>query len=94
MTGILDDIQKKEARKMLEYIAACMREPMPKPDWKIDDQERALLKRCWHDGTATQEDYNNILEIYNRFKGIKTPEDSTQGIADWVRDGRKKNGIE
>lgn len=86
--------QITEARKMLEYIAACMSEPMPAPHWKIDDSERATLKLCWKSGTETQEQYNIIFTIYNRFKGIKTPEENTQSIADWVKEGRKKNGLD
>jgi hypothetical protein len=88
----LNDSQKKKARTMLEFIASAMRQPMPQAT--ISQEVREALKRYWHDGTETQIQYDIILAVYNRFKGIKTPEETTQGISDWVKKGRQANGLD
>lgn len=90
---MLDKDQTTEALRMLRYIAASKQEPMQKPEWNLSDSERATLKRCWHDGITSQEEYNLIFSVYNRFRGIKTPEQSSQSIKDFVNEGRRKNGL-
>lgn len=86
--GLLDDNQKKEARRLLEQIAATKKQPV------ILDDERMTLRRCWTDGAKIVAELNTIRAVHGRMQGVKNSEEITQGISDWVNQGRKQNGLD
>jgi hypothetical protein len=82
MTGILDDIQKKESQRLMTDIAAALRRN-PNSVVILDD-ERMLLRRCWSNSAKTTSELNIIRAIHGRIRGIKTPEENAKGIRDFV----------